>query len=309
MEEIIQKVIDKLDEKSKNVILSTGLKIEQFLTDMLDEYFDVIETKKSEYDETEFYAYVLAELETIQEHYEEFDDDLFKFDSTTFIRLKAYLIDKPEMYREISIPSFTSFSTLAYSVFSSFNCYKGYDYKIKYKSNEFYPSSSNELFQDDDLKTEEEFLNDYDIKPGDKMIIEYDDNNWVFAIKILEISTDDENYITPLLLESNSYDILDGEREIFNLLMDKQLDEVKKLCDTDLHYKALMNFLNDEHFKISQETFEKRIDDLTKKYEGNLIDDIFNDFNNDFFSDENPEDDKFFIDINIDRNINNKKKN
>ena len=285
MNNIISNIINKLNGDQIKIILNSGETAEDFVEHVFDEYTEKIENKRTSFNEEELFDLVLEYINSLKEIQELIDIELSNIENSNFIKVRAFLSDRTEMYREISIPTYAPFSEFAYSVLASFNCNLGKEYKIQYKNKEFYPEY---LYYDKPnkcLNAQEEFIDDFNVKPGEKIKIIYD-NDWKFIVKILKIGPrTNEIEITPLLLDVNGYDILDGKKHIFDLLMNDDLDSVKVYCRSKKQYETVIKYYNNKEMELSQEEYEKRIDNLRKFYEPDDYDDILDDYECDEFDD------------------------
>lgn len=277
MDNRVKKVINRLDDNQKNLIKGLGLSVDRFVEDLLHEYIDEINDYES-FDEEEYYRYVQMNLEGMDFFSEILNDEVENFVTSSVMKVRAFLSDKTEMFRELNVMTYLPFSELAYAVLASFNCTKGYDYKIKYKNKSFYRFDSSKTKSKDKLLAEEEFMADYNLVPGEYIKIEYD-NRWFIKVKVLAIYENYEDIDNlPLLLKSNGLDILDGNRAAFNLLAEEKFDEIKKKYPNKKKYDQLMKYYNNKNPMTSQKEYLKRVDILRDKYSSDiddLLDEVF----------------------------------
>lgn len=271
MDNRVKKVINRLDDDQKNLIKGLGLSVDRYVEDLLHEYIDEINDYES-FDEEEYYRYVQMNLEGMDYFYEILNDEMENFATSSVMKIRAFLSDKTEMFRELNVMTYMPFSELAYAVLASFNCTKGYDYKIKYKNKSFCRFDSSKTKTKGKLLAEKEFMADYNLVPGEYIKIEYD-NRWFIKIKVLAIYENYEDIDNlPLLLKSNGLDILDGNRAAFNLLAEEKFDEIKQKYPNKKQYDQLMKYYNNKNPMPSQKEYLKRVDILRDKYSSDIDD-------------------------------------
>ncbi len=273
----IKKVIERLDDDLIKIITDVEFEVNEFLEDLYNDYINEIKEEGQPFDDEEFLYYVKEQIMSLKFINETFYEELDKIESSPFAKIRAYLSDRTELYRELYIPTYSPISELVYDVLASFGCIKGYDYKVKYKNNIFYPKKINMKKSGKSLNAEEEFLDDYNIHLGDRLTIIYD-KVWKINVKVLKIEEKDKYLdISPILIKSNGQDILEGKRKLFDLLMTENFEEVKKLCKTEKYYNKIMKYYNKKDINISQIKFLKRIDEIRNLYEDeeyDLLDDL-----------------------------------
>lgn len=259
---------NKLNEKNNNVYKDLLALIpeepedaKEFLNNMYEEFMDMIKQEKQKFNEADLIEYLKEGIAFLNEINDDFEEQLNKMRNSKAMKFKVSLMGKKNMYREIEFPMYLAVADMAYAVLGAFNAYEGYDYEIEYKKIKF---ACDELMEEEPNKYVSAVntrLDDLNINKGDTLRLDYDYADWIFDIEVLDVYGGEtrEHLIEPKLLNSKGYDILDGERYMFDLLMNENFEEVRKYCEGDSHYNTLIEYYKDKNPSLSNEEFLDRL--------------------------------------------------
>ena len=174
------------------------------------------------------------------------------------VSLKNY---KPNMWRRILVESETKVSDLAYIVLSLFKAdgshlfeiEKMYGRKDYFSEREIYTIKNKVYYDfndDDEQRDAKEYtLNQLDLEENSKLQLWYDfGDDWIFTIKLEEISERDENIEYPIAIKGKGYGIIDdcgGPFGLMEIIQNGEIEEIWGVSEEEMKIFDLQE-ANDE---------------------------------------------------------------